>query len=51
LENLLNPIFKKFTDDNGLVMGAKKKRSIKATIARKVGAFAAGYAAGSVTGM
>jgi hypothetical protein len=47
----LNPIFKKFTDDNGLVMGAKKKRSIKATIARKVGAFAAGYAAGSVTGM
>ena len=47
----LMPVFKKYSEDSGLQVGAKEKKSIGKRIARGAAAFAAGYTAGKLTGM
>jgi len=47
----LTPMFKKFSDENNLNLDKGEKKTIKQRVARAVGAFAAGYTAGKMTGM
>ena len=45
----LAPLYGSFAKDKGLELAPKKKKSIAMGVARKVGAFAAGYAIGKAT--
>ena len=47
----LTPLFKKFSDENNLNLNQKEKKTVGQKVARAAGAFAAGYAAGKMTGM
>jgi len=47
----LTPLFKKFSDENNLNLNQKEKKTVGQKVARAAGAFAAGYAAGKLTGM
>ena len=47
----LTPLFKNYSEENNLQVGAQEKKSIGKRIARGAAAFAAGYTAGKLTGM
>ena len=47
----MTQMFKDYSDENNLQIGAKEKTSIGKRIARGAAAFAAGYTAGKLTGM